>query len=149
VKNHPKLHLKTLEEMEPYKKDREYDPNDKKSFLFSFFILLVFLVVVPVTLKEIFSLNFWYEILILVIMAIPTLYLYFAWFVTKRKSFLAKKHDKEIKGAVQVLVDYGVELMREADLDPDDFPLKLRHADYEGLIFEEKGENNYIGVFKK
>lgn len=149
VKNHPKIYSKTIKEMEPYKKDREFDPSDPKAIMLSLFFLLVFLVGVPVTLKQIFSLNFLYEILILIIMAIPTLYLYFAWFVTRRKRFLGRKYTSNIKIAVQRLINYGAELVREKNLNPKEFPIKLRHNDYQGLIYEKKGNNNYIGWFKK
>jgi hypothetical protein len=29
------------------------------------------------------------------------------------------------------------------------FPIKLRHNDYKGLTYEEKGNNNYVGFFEK
>lgn len=50
---------------------------------------------------------------------------------------------------MSLLIDYGIDLVRESDLDPMDFPLKLRHDDYEGLVYERKGKNSFMGFFKK
>lgn len=39
-------------------------------------------------------------------------------------------------------------MIRNEELDRNDFPIKIRHNDYEGLTYEIKGKNEYIGLLK-
>jgi hypothetical protein len=37
-----------------------------------------------------------------------------------------------------------MKIFKKNGLSGKDFPIKLRHNDYRGLIYEEKGKNDYI-----
>ena len=51
--------------------------------------------------------------------------------------------DPEIKETVQELINYLKRFFKENNIDPSNYPLHLRHNDYEGLRYEKRGENNY------
>jgi hypothetical protein len=70
------------------------------------------------------------------------------WFLTRRRRFYGEKYNDNIKQAIQEVIDYGKELIKKNDLNPTDFPFKLKHNDYGGLIYEKKAENEYITHFQ-
>lgn len=51
--------------------------------------------------------------------------------------------------SVQKLIDEGRILYRKEKIKTADYPLKMRHDDYDGLIYEKRGKNNYLAYFKK
>ena len=51
--------------------------------------------------------------------------------------------DSEIKETVQELINYLRRFFKENNIDPSNYPLHLRHNDYEGLRYEKRGKNNY------
>lgn len=57
-----------------------------------------------------------------------------------RRRVLGERHDEELKRSVQSLIDFGVQFVKNNDLNPDIFPIKLRHNDYDDLIYEKKGK---------
>ncbi|WP_255553852.1 MULTISPECIES: hypothetical protein [Methanobacterium] len=36
----------------------------------------------------------------------------------------------------------------ENNLNPEMFQIKLRHNDYDDLIYEKRGQNNFVGFLK-
>lgn len=79
---------------------------------------------------------------------LPSIYLFLVWMSTRNRRFFGEKYDDNLKKALQDLIDYGLELIKKENLNPEEYPLKLRHNDYKGLEYEIKGKNKYIGVFK-
>jgi hypothetical protein len=68
--------------------------------------------------------------------------------VRRIRNNIGKLADEELKGATQRIVDYTREFIKKNNLYQIQFPIYLGHNDYEGLVYEEKGENNYIGYVK-
>jgi len=52
--------------------------------------------------------------------------------------------DSKIKENVQQLLNYLKQFFKENNINPSNYPLHLRHNDYEGLRYEKKGKNKYI-----
>jgi hypothetical protein len=77
-----------------------------------------------------------------------TVYPVLAWNIKKVRTLNGEKHENEIKNAVQMLIDHGKRFFLENELNPTKFPIMLRHNDYDGLEYENKGEHDYIGFFK-
>lgn len=149
IKNNEEIHGKTVKKIENYLKNREIEQKEQKIIKYSLFLILAFVWGVPIILREIFSLTLFQEILILLIIGLPSLNLYFAWLITRRKNYLGKKYDADLKIAVQRLIDYGIIFINQKNLNPNNFPIKLRHDDYYGLNYEVKGINKYVGFFIK
>jgi hypothetical protein len=149
VKLNKKFYQEIVENMKAYRTDTEVSSKDLTVLFLSLIAVLMFLGLGSAIVSVIFSLSLLQGVIFLIILSIPTLYLYFAWMGTRRRNYLGKKYDENIKRAVQHLIDYGRNKIIEENLNPKDFPIKLRHNDYEGLIYEKKGKNNYVGFFKK
>jgi hypothetical protein len=66
----------------------------------------------------------------------------------KKKGKFRIRHDKELKKSVQILIDFGVQFCMENNLNPEMFQIKLRHNDYDDLIYEKRGQNNFVGFLK-
>jgi hypothetical protein len=110
---------------------------------------LLFIVTSSFISTIIFSFSYLQTIVFSVIIAIPSIYIYLVWLIMRRRHFLGEKHDENLKKTVQMLIEYGLKSIRNEELDPKDYPIRLRHDDYEGLIYEKKGKNDYVGFFKK
>lgn len=78
-----------------------------------------------------------------------SLYSGYVYLSTKNRRIWAKKCDDALKNSIQKMIDCGAAHIQNNDMDPKNFPLKLRHDDYLGLVYEKKGENNFLGYFKK
>jgi len=79
---------------------------------------------------------------------LPIFYLGLIWELTNQRRAAGGKYGANIKKAVQLLIDHGTGKIQKGGLNPDDFPIKLRHDDYYGLEYELKGENSFIGVLR-
>jgi hypothetical protein len=66
------------------------------------------------------------------------------YLIPRAENKIAKEYDRELKGMIQEILSELVILFKEKGIDPTRYPLKLRHNDYEGLTYEEKGKNKYI-----
>ncbi|MGF7117391.1 hypothetical protein J2749_000378 [Methanobacterium oryzae] len=86
--------------------------------------------------------NFFQGVLSIVIVGIPSTYLFLVWMITRRRNYFGKKYDENIKRAVQILIDYGIDKIREENFNSEHFPLRLRHNDYNGLIYEKMVKMN-------
>jgi hypothetical protein len=74
-----------------------------------------------------------------------TLFVFFALFnisINRRKRIAGEIYDEDIKKVVQELLDYGIEIFKEKELNPEHFPIRLKHDDYEGVVYKRDG-NNY------
>lgn len=148
VKKDKIFYQKTVENMKSYHTDTEVSSKELTILFSSLIAVLMFLGLGSALISIIISLNFLQGVIFLIIMAIPTFYLYFAWMGTRRRNFLGNKHDDQIKYTIQLIIEYRNELIKKENLNPEDFPIKLKHNDYENLICKKQGPNDYIGYFK-
>ncbi|MEN4017180.1 MAG: hypothetical protein PQ975_02825 [Methanobacterium sp.] len=150
VKNVPDLYQETRKEMESYFENAT--KFDAKDILKIFFLLILWISALGGLFIFMFGLildfNFFQGILSIIIVGTPSTYLFLVWMITRRRNYFGKKYDENIKRAVQHLIDYGRDKIIEENLNPKDFPIKLRHKDYTGLVYEKKGKNNYVGFFR-
>lgn len=150
VKNNPNLYQKTRKGMESYfKNTTKFDFRESLSLYFYLLVWAVLVLGISIIISDFYSLNVFQGSIFLIIIAVPSFYLFIVWIIMRRRTFFGEKYDDDIKRAVQELIDYGIELLEKNDLDPKNFPVKLRHNDYSGLVYEKKGKNNYVGFFKK
>lgn len=148
VKKNKIFYRETLKNMKAYRKDTEVSPKELTILFSSLIAVLMFLGLGSALISVITSLSFLQGIIFLILIAIPTFYLYFAWMGTRRRNFLGKRHDTTIKHTIEMIIDHGNNYIKENNLNPVDFPIKLKHNDYENLIYKKQGQNDYIGYFK-
>jgi len=148
-KNNHELKQKVSREMHNFRTDTNVDSKETIVTLTFFFIVSFFILAITIGITDIYSLSIGQGSLILVVVSLPLLYLFFSYAVMNRRRVLGERHDEELKRSVQSLIDFGVQFVKNNDLNPDIFPIKLRHNDYDNLIYEKKGKNNYVGFLKK
>ena len=149
IRNNGSLYEKTRKELKPYFKHlRKYYIYKVSVPMFFFLLLWVFLVSGVGFILFNMGFNFLYSFLLAVIVDLPILYLILTLIFTRIRRIAGEKYNADIKIAVQELIDYGIELIRNEELDPNDFPIKITHNDYKGLTYEIKGKNNYIDLLK-
>ena len=145
------LYEKTQKEMKIYFENAT--KFDVKDTLKIFFMLIIWISAIGGLFILIFGIilgfNLFQGILSIIVFGTPLTYLFIVWLITKRRNFLGKKYDENIKRTVQQLIDYGRNKIIEENLNPKDYPIKLRHNDYDGLTYEKKGKNNFLGFFEK
>jgi len=87
------------------------------------------------------------NLFILIISSFILIYLFFTFISTRRRRIAGEKYKNDLRLVVQDLIDYGIKLIKENDLDLD-LSIKLRHNDYRGLIYEKNGKNEYVACFE-
>lgn len=151
-KNVFKKETKFYEDVSKYIKkytfDTEVSGSERIFIIITFIITLAFLVLISPLLIIYLSLNDLQAVILIVIIGFPTIFLYLIMLYNKRKTSMGKKHDADLKIVVQMLIDHAVELIKENNLDPHDYPIKIKHNDYEGLTFNKQENNEYLGYFK-
>jgi hypothetical protein len=148
IKKNSAVNQEIKKEIHNYRYDTKVDSEEMKvPFML---ILTVVFVTLAITLgiTSIYSLSIIQMSLIVFIVGFPLIYLCFSYIIPKRRSVVGETHDEELKRSVQSLIDFGVLFCTENNLNPDMFPIKLQHNDYDGLIYEKKGQNNYVGYLK-
>lgn len=149
-RNRSDLYRKTKAEMDNFYKNIGNLGNKEKKIESVIYLIFIFLVItISFLISILYHLTLINTLLVTTIITSITLYLLIVLISTRRRRILGEKYDQDIKKAVQLLINYGTELVHEAELNPADFPLKLRHNDSDGLIYEKKGENDYVGFFEK
>lgn len=145
--NNSNLHQKTSKKLKPYYEDMARPDKEFIRFFIILFVLIFLLAGAFILVLEIYS---FLISLLSVGPLIIIITLFFALYIQKRrKGALSEKYDKEIKNAIQELIDYSSELIKKENLNPEDYPIKLRHNDYHGLEYEIIGKNSYIGIFNR
>jgi Ca2+/Na+ antiporter len=86
--------------------------------------------------------------LFMLIIVVLFVFVYLPYFYQRAANKIAGHNDEELKSAAQGIIDEVAKYFREHNIDPKKYPIRLRHNDYEGLRYEKKGENNYIGYVK-
>ncbi len=143
IRKNPKLHEKIQKEVDPYFKKVVKITLKDLIKLFSGIILISLL-------GAILAIIFTNNLIRIISGSINSLiFIYFLFWIYKSYKNAGEKYDIELKKALQELIDYRTELIKKENLNPEDYPIKLRHNDYCGLKYEIKGKNNYIGYFKK
>jgi hypothetical protein len=66
------------------------------------------------------------------------------YLTVKTGNEIALKYDDMLKSAANEIIMEIMKIFKKNGLSGKDFPIKLRHNDYRGLIYEEKGKNDYI-----
>ena len=149
-KNKSDLYQETKDELSEFYKNTGNIGKKEERLESSIFLIWLFLVIgLSLAISILNNLTIFNALLVALIISCTTLYLFLVWISTRRRQIVGKKYDENLKRTVQLLVDYGIELVHENDLDPQNFPIKLRHNDYNGLKYEKKGKNNYLGFFEK
>lgn len=149
LKNNPEINRKIKKEMHNYRNDTKIDSKEMV-IPFIYLSFVVFLIVaITLGIAFIYSLSILQICLMVFIVGLPLLYVLFSVTIPRRRRVLGERHDEDLKKSVQSLIDFGVHFCNDNNLDPDRFPIKLRHDDYEGLIYEKKGQNNFEGFLKK
>jgi hypothetical protein len=147
IKNNPEINQKVLGYMHDYRTDK-VDSKEMILLIAYVYAFIFFIVAITIGITLIYSLSTGQCILIGIIVSILLLYTYFSFAVRKRRNNAGERHDEEIKRSVHSLIDFGVQFTENRNLNHNMFPIKLRHNDYNGLIYEKKGENNYVGFLK-
>jgi hypothetical protein len=147
-KNNPDLKQKIKKEMHAFRTDTKVDPEELK--LPTIFLSIVIFVTlgIPIGIDRFYYLSILQGCLIIILIGIPLLYLAFSFAIMKRRRVLGERHDKDVKRSVQTLIDFGVQFTENNNLNSDNFPVKLRHDDYDSLIYHKKGQNNYLGFYE-
>nr|WP_319372835.1 hypothetical protein [uncultured Methanobacterium sp.] len=147
-KNNPEVKQKISREMRDFRTDTNVDPKEIR--LPSIFLAIVIFVTlgIPIGIGRFYYLSILQGCLIIILIGIPLIYLAFSFAIMNRRRVLGERHDEELKRSVQILIDFGVQFCNDNNLDPDMFLIKLRHDDYDGLIYDKKGQNNFEGYFK-
>jgi len=142
VKHNPGLYKKTRVDLDPF-----FKRVTKLDYVDNIIIITICVLFLLVTIVGV-ALYFKYKsILFIIAIIIVDMFCFFALFfisINRRMRIAGEMYDEDIKKVVQELLDYGRELIREKGLNPEYFPLKLKHDDYEGVIYESD-ENNYKG----
>lgn len=109
-----------------------------------FFISLGLPWLVAVSFSMYFNLTFIFTVLIgLVVLSILIL----LWLLQGRKrggEKIARAGDEELKMFAQKVIEYTIRFFKEHSLNPTQFPIELRHNDYEDLTYE-KVNQKYMG----
>lgn len=111
----------------------------------SFFITV--LMIKFLSLSDNLDTNIYFPISLFIIIFI-SIYALYVYMSMKNRRIWGKKCNQTIKNINQELITLGIELTHKNNSNPKDFPIKLRHNDYEGLEYEMKGKNSYICYFK-
>jgi hypothetical protein len=147
-----KMETKFYEDVSKYIRkytfDTEVSGSERIFIIITFIITLAFLVLISSLLIIYLSLNELQAIILIVIIGFPTIFLYLIMLYNKRKTSMGKKHDTDLKIVVQMLIDHAVELIKENNLDAADYPIKIKHNDYEGLTYKKQKNSKYLGYFK-
>lgn len=142
------LHRMYNQKTDPYLKKSGLDIYEGVSgSLMNFFLVSFFFGFAGLYLSNLMPLKQVFLIMVIFNPLIP--YFIILGISTRKRRIVAEKYDGDIKNVIQQLIDRGVEQITEHRLDPTDYPIKLRNNDYNGLSYEIKGKNNYIGFFKK
>lgn len=145
----PDLHKKLQKELDPYFKEvLKITIIDLALYFGGYFLIKILLIIIQMTLESVFLFENIILDLIMIIIEFFWLISLLLWIFITHMRVAGEKYDDELKRAVQELINYGIELIKENNLNPKDYPIKLRHNDYEGLEYEFKGENDYLGWFK-
>lgn len=142
IRTNPKLHEKIQKELDPYFKKVVKITFKDVIKLFSGMFLISLLGVI---LAIIFTNNL---IRVMTGSINSLIFIYFLFWIYKSYKNAGEKYDDNLKKSVQELIDYGIEFIKENNLKPEDFPINLRHNDYDGLECQMKGKNSYIYYFK-
>ncbi|MDD3753466.1 MAG: hypothetical protein QM396_07105 [Euryarchaeota archaeon] len=148
-RNNRELKKKVSRKMHDFRTDTKVDSKEMIMTLIPFLIGVFFIITSTTIITDIYSLSIGQSSLILIGISILILYFFFSFAIMNRRKVLGERHDEDLKRSVQSLIDFGVELCNDNNLNPDIFPIKLRHDDYDGLIYKKKGQNNYVGYLKK
>lgn len=114
-------------------------------------IVLSFFISVMVTkfisLSDILDIDIYFPIL-LSILIFSSIYIIYVNMSTRNRQIWGEKCDETIKKTIQELIDHGIELIKKENFNPQDYPIKLRHNDYNGLKYEKEHENSYIAYLE-
>jgi hypothetical protein len=82
---------------------------DAKDILKFFFLLVLWISTLGGLFMLVFGVilnfNFFQGVLSIVIVGVPSTYLFPVWMITRRRNYFGKKYDENIKSAVQYLID--------------------------------------------
>ena len=132
-----------------YRYDFEISKSDKMYINITLILCMTFIVVTSVLTIVYFSLTSLQGILFTIIIGFPAIYVFLVGIIRRRRRTNGEKHDPDLKKIVQMLIDYGVKIINENKLDPQDYPIKIKHNDYDDLRYEKQEDNSYLGYFKK
>lgn len=149
IKNNRELNRKVLRKMHEYRTDTNVDLKEMQVPIIVLSVSMLSILAISLGIAFIYSVSLVQYLLISMIIGLPIVYLSLAFSVMKRRSGLGERHDEALKRSVQSLIDFGVQFTENNSLNPDMFPIKLQHDDYDGLIYKKMGKNNYVGVFEK
>lgn len=149
IKKNNELNQKIQGKIHNFRTDTKV--NSKEMILPLVFLFTIIFLILAITdgITVIYSLSITQSLLIVIIISLPLLYVYFSFIIMKRRRVLGKRHDEDLKNSVQSLIDFGVQFTKDNKVNQNMFPIKLRHNDYNGLNYEERGKNNYVGFFEK
>lgn len=118
----------------------EFDAKvDKKLFISGYFGTSI------LSLSLLLYLGLIYNLLLFLIIA-PLWCIFFLFYLSpKIANKLAKEKDEDLKDLAQFVISDLVNYFKENNLDPKQYPLRLRHNDYEGLIYVKEEKRFLIG----
>ena len=148
IKINSAVNQEIKKEIHNFRYDTKVDSEEMKVPLMLIVGVIFVTLAIALGIIIIYSLSMLQMTLISFIVGFTLIYLCFTYIIPKRRSVVGERHDEELKRAVQSLIDFGVLFCTENNLNPDMFPIKLQHNDYDGLIYQKKGQNNYVGYLK-
>lgn len=139
VKNNLEFYKKTRRDLETFfKRFRKRDYVDH--IIFIVLLTIFYLVAIEGTLLFLKYKSFLF-IVVLFAIFLPVFFALTSISVNRRRQIAGETCDKDITKIVQELVNYGAEFFKEKKLDPEKFPVELKHNNYTGLSYKKNGKN--------
>jgi len=108
-----------------------------------FLFILFFIFLITASVLVILLLKFQFIIFIFTVMSlIALIFLYKIMMpsVFKNRNLIFERYDEELKTQANKIINYFKNFLKENNLNPKDFPIELRHDDYDNLTYENKGK---------
>lgn len=86
------------------------------------------------------------DALLISLLILPALYYTYRVY-TKVREEVGREFDERLREDAQKVIAHIKEFFRDRRIDPMMFPIKLRHKDYEGLIYKDEEEVRGIKIY--
>lgn len=139
VRNNPKLYKKTRRDLDPF-----FKRLTKLDYVDNIIFIIIGVLFLLVTIEGVVLFLRYRSIFFIVAIFIVDVICFFVLFIismNRRRRIAGEIYNKEISKIVQELINYGAELFKEKKLNPEDFPIELKHEDYKDLTYKNEGKN--------
>lgn len=140
TKKNNELNQKVSGQMHDFRTDTKVDSKEMILPLVFLFVVMFLAITITDGITVIYSLSMIQSLLLVVIVSLPLLYAYFSFIIMNRRKILGERHNEKIKRSVQSVINFGIQFTENNHLNQDMNPIKLRHNDYNGLTYGERGK---------